>query len=518
MGTQEGGAVGRVTDQQVRKLREEMGRHGGAGLASMRSGMHRNTGRKYLQTDRLPSDLKQPRDWRTRPDPFEADWADVEQRLVEAPELEARILFEDLMRRRPGVYQEGQVRTFQRRVKVWRAHHGPDKEVFFPQDHRPGEALQTDFTWATELEVTIQGQPFPHLLCHVVLPYSNWGWITVCQSESMLALRRGVPAALVQLGRLPQFHQTDNSTAATHEVGGADEALEDASGRPRGRRKREFNEEYVDLMRHYEMQPRTIGVGKSEQNGDVEALNGALKRRLNQHLLLRGSRDFLSVEGWEAWAQALCRTVNARRPRLAEELAAMRPLRVETFQEFDEIRTRVTAESTLVVKRNTYSVPPRLIGEHVRVRLYEMRLEVWHSGKRVLELPRLVGRSNHHIDYRHVIDSLLRKPGAFARFRHREDLFPSPVWHQALESLTKALGERKGEVAYLRILHLASKTMECDVEAALSLLLEAGEAPEPERVKALVGVDKSAPRPEIAPLVVNLKEFDLLLDVMEEAV
>lgn len=507
--------MGRVTDQQVRKLREEMAKHGCAEVASIRSGMHRNTGRKYLRTSKLPSEMKEPRDWRTRLDPFVADWAGIEQRLGDAPELEARILFEDLMRRRPGIYQEGQLRTFQRRVKDWRAHHGPDKEVFFPQDHRPGEALQTDFTWASELLVTIQGEAFPHLLCHVVLPCSNWSWITVCQSESMLALRRGIPAALVQLGRVPQFHQTDNSTAATHEIA-ADGALEDRSGRPKGRQKRGFNEDYLALMRHYDMQPRTIGIGKSEQNGDVEALNGALKRRLNQHLLVRGSRDFPTVEAWEAWAQGICRSANERRPKVAEELAAMRPLRVEAFQEFDEIRTRVTAESTLVVKRNTYSVPPRLIGEQVRVRLYEIRVEVWHSGKRVLEMPRLVGRSNHHIDYRHVIDSLLRKPGAFARFRHREDLFPGPVWHQALAALAQSLGERKGEVAYLRLLHLASKTMECDVEAALSLLLEVGEVPEPERVKEVMGVEKPAQAPEIAPLVVDLTEFDALL--CEEAV
>lgn len=511
--------MARVTDQQVRKLREEMAKHGCAEVASMRSGMHRNTGRKYLNTHRLPSDLRQPRSWRTRPDPFVEDWPAITLRLVDAPELEGRILFEDLMRRRPGVYQEGQLRTFQRRVKVWRAHHGPDKEVFFPQDHRPGEALQTDFTWATELDITIEGIPFPHMLCHVVLPYSNWGWITVCQSESMLALRRGVPAALVQLGRVPQFHQTDNSTAATHEIAAANEPAEDASGKPLGRRKRAFNEDYVALIRHYDMQPRTIGIGKSEQNGDVEALNGALKRRLNQHLLLRGSRDFPTVAAWEAWAQAICLAVNERRSRVAAELDAMRPLRVEAFLEFDEIQTRVTHESTLVVKRNTYSVPPRLIGEQVRVRLFEMRMEVWHSGKRVLEMPRLLGKNNHHIDYRHIIDSLLRKPGAFARFRHRSDLFPSPVWHLAFDSLEKSLGERKGEVAYLRLLYLASKTMECDVEAALVLLMETGEVPEPERVKALMGVQKPTQAPDIPPLVVNLKEFDALLDIsMAEAV
>ena len=247
--------MARVTDQQVRRLREEMTKLGCVEVAALRVGMHRNTARKYLKMGQFPSDLKRARTWDTRPDPFSADWPEVEARLQLAPTLQARALFEHLMLLRPGVYDEGQLRTFQRRVKVWRAHHGPDKEVFFRQDHIPGEAMQTDFTWATELEVTILGQPFPHMLCHVVLPYSNWDWITVSQSESMLALRRGVPAALVQLGRVPQFHQTDNSTAATHVRAAEDEPGEDAAGKPATRWTRDFNADYVEMNKHYGMIP-----------------------------------------------------------------------------------------------------------------------------------------------------------------------------------------------------------------------------------------------------------------------
>jgi len=152
--------------------------------------------------------------------------------------------------------------------------------------HSTSEAAQTDFTWATELGVTIAGVLFEHKLCHLVLPYSNWAWATVCRSESLPALRHGVQEALFRLGKRPVWHQTDNSTAATHDV-------------PSG--KRAFNDNYVKLMKHLGMKPRTIGIGKSNQNGDVEAMNGALKRRLKQHLLLRGSSDFASVETYEAW-------------------------------------------------------------------------------------------------------------------------------------------------------------------------------------------------------------------------
>ena len=244
-----------VTDKQVRKLREEMAKHGVLEIAAMKADMHRNTARKYLNTSKFPSDLKLPREWRTRTDPFAEDWAAITERLTDAPELEAKHMFWDLMRLRPGIYQEGQLRTFQRRVQVWQAHHGIDKEVFFPQEHIPGEAMQTDFTWATELEVTIQGEEFPHMLCHMVLPWSNWNYATVSQSESMLALRNGIASALVQLGRVPQWHQTDNSTAATHRITGKEDAeLEtpekELTGDCYGQKTREFNTESSPLRRN----------------------------------------------------------------------------------------------------------------------------------------------------------------------------------------------------------------------------------------------------------------------------
>lgn len=518
-GREEGGALGRVTDKQVRTLNEEMAKHGQVGRAAMKADMDRKTARSYLRLKKLPSQLPVERTWKTHADPFAEDWPEIAERLAAAPELEAKGLFQDLQSKRPGVYQDGQLRTFQRRVKVWQVEHGPDKEIYFPQEHVPGEAMQVDFTWGTELGVTIQGDAFDHLLCHVVLPYSNWGWVTVCQSESMLALRRGIPAALIQLGRIPRYCQTDNSTSATHKISAKEEVEVTATGeeigairRTSGRKPRAFNDDYWDMMvGHYDIQVRTIRVGKSEQNGDVEASNNALKNRLHQHLLLRGHRDFPTVEAWEAWAQGVCRLANSRRKHVEEELAAMRPLRVEAFAEFDEWRIKVSQESTLLVKRNTYSVPPRLAGEWVRVRLYEMTLEVWFADRRMLVLPRLLGEYRTRIDYRHVVKAMLKKPGAFAHYRHREAMLPGPVWHQALAALQEGLGERRGEVAYLRNLNLAAEEMECDVEAAMVLLMEAGHLPEPARVKELMGLANPVEVPDLKPLEVDLGAFDALL-------
>jgi len=485
-----------VTDTQVRKLMNEMQKHGRKGVAAVRSGMHRNTARRYLETGQLPSERKVPRTWRTREDAFAEDWPAIAERLAAAPELEAKTLFEDLLRRRPERYREGQLRTFQRRVQQWRAEHGPPKEIFLPQQHRAGEALQTDFTSGKALGVRIGGEPFEHLLCQSVLPYSNWQSVVVCASESLLALRGGVQEAVFRLGRVPEWHQTDNSTAATHEL---------ATG------ARGFNGEYLELMEHLGMKPRTIGIGASNQNGDVEAANGALKRRLEQHLLLRGSRDFERVEAYQAWIDGILGQANGpRADRLAEELAVMRPLPARRLPRYRELRVRVTSNGTIPVLKNTYSVPPRLSGEQVVVRCFELHLEVLYAGRRQLVIERMRGEGRHRIDYRHVIWSLVRKPWAFARYRYREALFPGPLFHRAYDALAAELPERRAELEYLRVLHLAAATMQHEVEAALELLLADECLPIFDAVRALVS--QHAPEiPEMAPLAVDLDGYDELL-------
>jgi hypothetical protein len=495
-----------VSDAQVRKLMEEMAKKDAVGLAAMKADMDRKTARKYLQAGKLPSEMKAPRDWRTRPDPFEEDWPEVEQLLRDTPGLEAKTVFELLSERHPGRYQEGQLRTLQRHIRRWRAMQGPDKDVVLAQCHRPGEAAQTDFTSAVELGVTIAGQLFLHMLCVFVLPYSNWQWATVCLSESLAALRRGVQRSLFQLGRVPRFHQTDNSTAATHRIpDGKSVVVEEG-------RKRPFNEDYVALMRHFGMTPRTTEVGAKEQNGDVEASNGALKRRLEQALLVRGSREFESVEAWQAFVDDVVRKANgARGNRVAEDLAAMRELDVGKLPEYTEEDVRVSDWSTVRVKYCAYSVPSRLIGEWVRVRLYEDRLEVLFADNVQLSCERLRGRNLRRIDYRHVIWSLVRKPGAFARYVYREEMFPSLVFRRAYDAIQTPHRGTKGDVEYLRILHLAASTIEADVAAALELLLAEGREVTSDAVKALTSAAERPEVPAMAAPAVDLGAYDALL-------
>ncbi len=485
-----------VTDEQVKKLRSEMTRCGEVGVAAARAGMSRNTATKYLATDGLPSELKEPRTWRTRPDPFEKAWPSIIAKLQEQPALEAKTLFQELMGKDPESYQAGQLRTLQRRLKQWRAREGPDKELFLPQEHRPGEAMQTDFTSMNKLGITIAGEPYAHLLCHSVLPYSDWTWATPCRSESMAALKQGVQAAVLQLGRLPEHHQTDNSTAATHR-------LEPG--------KRGFNDDYLAFMNHYGMKPRTIAIGKKEQNGDVESHNGALKRHVNQQLMLRGDRGFDSHEQYVTWLHGILEARNCSRGvRLTEELAAMRPLQVVPVPEYTEIDVRFGAGGTIRVQHNTYSLPSRLRDERVRVRVFDDRLEVFHGEARQISIERLLGKCGHRINYRHVVRSLLCKPGAFRRYRYRDDLFPTEVFRTAFDLLDAKLPEREADIEYLRVLHLAATTMEADVDASLRRLLARGCLPLAQSVREDV-----APRPtnlpELEAVSVDLSCYDDLL-------
>ena len=489
---------------------EEMTKHGGIGLAAMRAGIDRKTARQYARGGKLPSELAEPRDWRTHEDAFREPWPELEAMLSESPALEAKTLFEVLLEKYPGRYEEGQLRTLQRRVKCWRAERGPDKDVVLAQLHRAGEAAQTDFTWTTELAVTILGQAFVHMLCVFVLPYSNWRWASVCLSESIASIRHGVQRALFQLGRVPEWHQTDNSTAATHRIPDGKSVVSDADAD--APRKRPFNEDYLAIMRHFGMKPRTTEVGAKEQNGDVEAANGAIKRALEQALLVRGSRDFETRDAWQSFVDDVMRKANRNRGRrVAEDMEAMRELNVAKLPEFVEEDFHVSEWSTVRVKQCAYSVPSRLMGEWVRVRIFEDRIVVRYAGKDELSCERLRGHNLRRIDYRHVIWSLVRKPGGFARYVYREEMFPSLVFRRAYDAIQTPHQGLKGDLEYLRILHQAAGGIEADVEAALSLLFADAKAITADAVKLLVTAATTIDVPDLARQPVDLGAYDALL-------
>jgi hypothetical protein len=457
--------------------------------------MDPKTARKYLRSEKLPSERARERAWRTRLDPFAEVWEEVSALLEGNAGLEAKTVFEELQRRHAGRFADGQLRTLQRRMKVWRATEGPSKEVFFAQRHEPGRLSASDFTHMTELSVTIQGQSFAHLVYHFVLTYSNWETGTVCYSESFESLAEGLQNAVWEVGQVPQRHRTDRLSTAVNNMSD----------------RTEFTERYEGLLRHYGMEGEKTQAASPHENGDAEQRHHRFKRAVEQALLLRGSRDFCSEADYQEFLCHLFGQLNAgRQQRLREELAVMKQLPERRIESVKRERVRVDSGSLIYVDRNAYSVPSRLIGEQVEARLSLERVEIWYAQKKVAELPRLRGRRKHRVDYRHIIDWLVRKPGAFDHYRYRDELFPTSRFRMTYDVLQEQMPARATK-EYLRILELAAKDSEEKVDEALLLLLEREDGPiSADAVKQLLAAEAAPGWREVNVAGVDLRLFDEL--------
>ena len=488
-----------VTDAQVWRLREKRMSGKTLAAAAAAAGMSERTARAW-QSGALPSTAKAPRTWRTREDPFAGVWqSEVVPRLVADTQgrLQVLTLFTWLCRRHPGCFQPGQLRTLQRRVREWRAQHGPGREVYFEQVAVPGREAAFDFTDASDLGVTIQGAAFRYLLFEWVLSYSRWTYVSLAWSETFEALVAGLQGALWTLGASPAVLRHDNLSAATHE-------LRRSGGR-------QLTVRFQQVLDHYALRSSRIQPRKPHENGVVEQSHFRTKTAIEQALLLRGERDFADESAYLRFVRTVVDEVrNApAAARLAEERAYLRPLPAAPVPEYTTFACRVRKWSTIRVGGRIYSVPSRLIGHTVEARQHPSTVEVLHGGRVLCTMPRLRGAADHRIDYRHIIASLVRKPGAFARYRFREELFPSLTFRTAYDALGRTHGER-ADVEYVRLLHLAATTSERQVEATLRARLDAGAPCDYASVQAEVHPPVPAvpvvhiPRPDLA-------QYDALL-------
>jgi len=491
-----------VKDNQVRMLMKLVNQEKLLKTAAAKAGMSEKTARKYRKSGKLPSRCKVIHDWRTRSDPLDPDdWRWAEEILENNDGVEAKTLFEVLQREHPGKYQDGQLRTFQRRVKLWRALKGPGNEVFFPQVYYPGEWCESDFTRMKSLGVTINGIPFDHMLYHFVLCYSNWETGTICFSESYESLSAGLQNALWKLGGVAKYHRTDNLTSAVNPVGNPEV----------------FTANYQGLAKHYGFESHKIQPRCPHENGDIEKRHDRLKKTVDQALMLRGSRDFASREDYEQFLQKLFDQLNSgRRERLKEELAVLRRLPRKRHDDYTEIKCKVTRFSTIRVLKNSYSQHSRLIGERVKARVYADHIEVWYAQRRIEVLPRLRGENGHCINYRHVIDWLVRKPGAFTNYRYKDDLFPTSQFRIAYDLLCSEHGSKRGNKHYLKILKLAAHESETLVNESLHFLINRSDQIDSDIVEAMVKSDLQPPAvTDVEVEQVDLRVYDQLLEYQE---
>ena len=356
--------------------------------------MSGRSARKW-QCGPLPSETKTERHWRTLPDPFDGVWEEEIQPLLQgeaAGGLRATTIIEWLEEKFSGRFSASQLRTLQRRLQDWRTLHGADQEVYFPQEHPPGRQAQIDFTHCNSLGGTIGGRPYRHLLFQLVLSHSGWRYAEVATGETFLALKQGLQNALWELGGTPRVIRSDNTSALTHEI-----------KRSQGR---SLNDSYAELLDHYGLESTLINSGESHENGVAEQAHYRLKDAIGQALMLRGSRDFNSLDEYTGFV----RKVVDRRNRLVQgKLEQERPhlqlLPPAPVPEYVNHRARVRKWSTIQAAGRTYTVPSRLIGKEVQIRLYAEHLEVYYKDHLVERMERVRGEREARVDYRHVVGS-----------------------------------------------------------------------------------------------------------------
>ncbi len=443
-------------------------------LAAARAGIGASTGARLDADPRLPSQSKAPRG-RRRPDPLAVVWdTEIVPLLQSTPGLRPVAVFEEMLRRHSDL-APGVRRTLERRVRHWQALHGPEREVIFRQDHPPGLQGLSDFTDATDLAVTIAGQPLAHRLYHFRLAFSGWEHAeVVLGGESFTALATGLQNALWFLGGAPREHRSDSLSAAFRN-------LEPETAADQTRR-------YEALCAHYAMEPTRNNRGIAHENGSIEATHGHLRTALQQTLLLRGTGDFDDLAGYRRFVDEVVGRANARRGRLVEaERATLQPLPARRTTDHDEALVTVTRSGGFLLRRVFYTVPSRLIGHRLRVRLYDDRLECLLGSTLVATLTRgrpfqgrgAPNRTLHVVDYRHVIHALRRKPAALLNLVYRDQLFPRDAYRRTWDSLVATQTPRQACRIMVGLLALAhERACEADLACELDLLAGRGAVPD----------------------------------------
>lgn len=392
--------------------------------AAAKGGFSVRTGRRIEKGEHQPQ-KGQSRYWRTRQDPYAEVWeSEIVPMLEKEPQLRPMTIFEYLQEKYPGKYEQSKLRTLQKRVREWKAAHGPAKEVMFAQEHQPGVMGLSDFTKLKQVTIRIGGEDLEHLLYHYRLAYSGWQYVQVVRGgESFAALSEGLQQALASSGGSPKIHRSDSLSAAYRNE--------------KEKTKEDLTQRYQELCAHYQMEPTRNNRGVAHENGSIESSHGHFKRRLHQALLLRGSTDFKSVESYQQFIETVIARLNEKcQGRFEEERTHLQPLPVHGSADYDIVSVRVTCHSTITVRCVLYTVPSRLIGQRLNVHLHHDRLVGFLGREKVLELARVHPKKGgdkrraRSVDYHHVIESLRRKPRAFLGYQWREDLLPNESYRR----------------------------------------------------------------------------------------
>jgi hypothetical protein len=473
-------------------------------IAAAMAGFSRATGYRIETDPRLPSQKKKPRG-RRRPDPLASVWdAEIVPILRDASGIRAIAVFDEMMRRHPALGR-GVRRTLERRIRTWRALNGPDQEVIFRQQHPPGRMGLSDFTDVGDLSITIAGEPLDHRLYHFRLAFSGFEHAhVVLGGESFVALAEGLQNALWALGGVPEQHRSDSLSAAFRNL--ERDAREDLTRR------------YEALCAHYRMTPTRNNPGVAHENGSIESPHGHLKQTIKDELLLRGSRNFADLDGYRGFIDEVVGRHNARhRKQIEIERTVLKELPERRTTDYEEERVVVTSSGGFSLRKVFYTVPSRLIGHWLNVRLYDDRLICFLGSTEVLKLRR--GRSPDHrkrahvVDYRHVIHALRRKPMALLNLVYRDQLFPRAAYTRAFEALLISVGEKRACRTMVGLLALAhDRACEAELADAIATDLDVGRLPDLDRLRERFMPDTTS-IPNVVVELAPLSVYDELATV-----
>jgi hypothetical protein len=414
-------------------------------VAAAKAGLSERTARRIDSSAHRPKSNK--RTWRTRKDPLTNVWEPIVLPLLtQIPDLPAIDIFDHLCEFHADKFDTSARRTLERRVNHWRQLHGPDLSVIFPQEHFPGEQGIADFTHVNA-PVTIAGEPAAHMLFHYRLVYSRWGYAEpVWGGESYTALASGLSRAYQASGGVPKEQRTDSLSAAYKNQSEQDD----------------FTDNYEQFCKHYNVKGTRNNRGLAHENGAIESPHGHLKPRLHRALQIRGSFDFNSRE---EYAQFVALIV-ARHNRQIDSAFKVEQRHLQLLPEaasvdYTEHNVRVSRSGTIIFKRVTYTVPSRLMNARVLLRVYDDRLELYCGGTYTLTLKRLFARNQqrlHSVNYRHLIESLVKKPRALRHYRWRDELIPEGDYQQIWRWLEQHQDPDRACYLIVRLLHLAHKS------------------------------------------------------------
>ena len=434
--------------------------------ASAKAGFSPSSGYRFEHDPCLPSQKQVKRD-RRRPDPLAAIWdSEIVPILQAAPGLRPIAIVEEMGRRHPEL-DFGVRRTLERRVRAWRALNGGDRDVIFRQEAVPGQLGLSDFTDMGDLGVVVAGERLDHRLYHFRLAFSGWEHAhVVLGGESFVALAEGLQNALWGLGRAPREHRTDSLSAAFRNLDR--HAQEDLTRR------------YEDLCAHYGMMPTRNNRGIAHENGTIESAHGHLKKAIEDALLLRGTRRFDDLDAYRRFVDEVVGRRNRRNSkRLDIERPSLLALPAHRTGDYEEKLLTVTSRSGFTLRKVFYTVPSRLIGHRLRVRLFDDRLECFLGSTQLMTLrrgrPQANGKHGHVVDYRHVIHALQRKPMALLHLVYRDQLFPRRAFARAFEALLVKLTERQACRNMVGLLALAhERACEAELAEVINAELDAG--------------------------------------------